>query len=218
MSGWLEEARKHRYIYVPRDATQDTLGPGKDLALALARQRSVPLTVLLVRKADVGNHPELAKQTIVTERSGSIADGGVVLVWRPRDKTMEKLQDLETSTIVLVEWLPGGMEAWAKLKRAYNVVTNEVMDAGLSEDVTEALERVVDAGYKGWHDSIAQGEVRSYLNDLVALGAYDRDLVLAYARQMKEEASVERLAKTLDTFDANNAPRPAPSSPRRLEL
>ena len=218
MSDWLKEARKHRYIYVPRDATQDTLGLGKDLGLALARERRVRPTVLAVRKANVMHDPELTKQTIVTERNGSITDGGIVLVWCPRDKTMEKLQDLETSTIVLIEWLPGGMEAWAKLNRAYNVVTNEVMDAGLSEDVTEALERIVDAGYKGWNDSIAQGEVRSYLNHLVALGAYDRDLVLAYARQTKDESSVERLAKILDTIDASNAPAPASSSPRRLEL
>jgi hypothetical protein len=54
------------------------------------------------------------------------------------------------------------------------------------------------------------------LDDLAGLGAYDRDLVLAYARQTKHESSVERLEKIIDRFDGTASATSAP--PRRLEL
>lgn len=216
MADRLERALKHRNIYVPRGTQKDTLGPGKSLGLALAREHRARLTVLSVQKSGATHHPELAKQTIVTERSGHIADGGVVLVWCPRYKTMEKLHHLEKSILVLVEWIPGEMEAWAKLNQAYNIITDKVMDAGLSEEAVEVLERIVFEGYKGWTDSISERMVSSFLDDLVALGAYDRDLVLAYARRTKHESSIERLEKIIDRFDATTAATSA--SPRRLDL
>ena len=216
MTGRVDETFKHRYVYVPRGTNKDTLQPGKMLGLALAREHRAPLTVLSVQKSGATYHPELAKQIIVTERSGHVADGGVVLAWCPRHKTMEKLHHLEKSVVVLVEWIPGEMEGWAKLNQAYNVMTDEVMDAGLSEEVVEVLERIVFEGYKGWADSISDRMVRSFLDDLAAVGAYDRDLVLAYARQTKHESSIERLKKILDKYDAAMAA--APANLRRLHL
>jgi len=139
MPGLPEELLKHRYIYVPRGTTKDTLEFGKKLGLAVARGHRLPLTVLSVQKSGATYHVELAKQTIVSEHSGYIQDGGVVLAWCPRHKTMEKLQRLKKSVVVLVEWIPSEMEGWAKLNAAYNVVTEEVMDAGFSEEAIEAL-------------------------------------------------------------------------------
>ncbi len=203
MSDRLDEAFKHRYVYLPRGTEKDTLGPGKQLGLALARRHRARLTVLSVQKSGATHHPELAKQTIVTERSGYIEDGGVVLVWCPRHKTLEKLHHLEKSVVVLVEWVPCEMEWWAKLNRAFNIVTGEVMDAGLSKEATEILEGIVYEGYKGWTDDISERMVRSSLEDLATLGEYDRDLVLAYARLTKHEGSVERLGKIIDKFEAS---------------
>lgn len=214
MAGRLEQALKHRYIYVPRGTTRDTLQPGKLLGLAVARARRVPLTVLAPQKNSATFHSELAKLNIVTERSGAVGDHGVVLVWCPRYKTMEKVQRLEDSVVVLVEWIPGEFEAWARLQHAYDFVNGEVMDAGLSEEASEALERIVSEGYKGWTDSISERMVTSYLKDLVDAGAYDREVVLAYARQTKHERSVERLEKILNTFDG----KVSTSSPRRWAL
>lgn len=216
MPGRVEQAVQHRSIYVPRAEGRDTLGPGVRLGLALAREHRARLTVLSPQKSGATHHPELAKQTIVTERTGHIADGGVVLVWCPRHKTMEKLHHLEESVLVLVEWIPGEMEGWAKLQQAYNIVTDEVMDAGLSDEAVAVLERISFEGYKGWTDSISARMVRSYLADLTSLGAYDRDLVLAYARQTKDESSVQRLEKIVDGFEVTTSGTPAP--PRRWEL
>lgn len=216
MADRLNEALKHRYIYVPRGTEEDTLQLGKLLGLAVAREHRARLTVLSVQKSGATFHSELAKQTIVTERSGSVPDGAVVLAWCPRHKTMEKLQHLGRSVVVLVEWIPGEMEAWAKLKKAYNVVTGEVMGAGLGDEAVEVLDRIVFEGYKGWTDNISERLVRSYLDDLSALGAYDRALVLAYARQTKYESSVERLVKILDKYDATNVV--ASAVPRRWDL
>jgi hypothetical protein len=51
---------------------------------------------------------------------------------------MEKVQHLEHSTVVLVEWIPGEFDAWARVVGAYNVVTGQVMNADLSAESSEA--------------------------------------------------------------------------------
>jgi hypothetical protein len=48
----------------------------------------------------------------------------------------------------------------------------------------------------------------SYLEDLRSAGAYDRDLILAYARQTKWETSIERLKRIIDAFEAQTTPSP----------
>lgn len=215
MSDRLHEALKHQYIYVPRIKDKDTLPLGKQLGLAVARQHRTRLTVLSVQKRGATHHPELAKQTIVSERSGYIEDGGVVLAWCPRHKTMEKLHHLEKSVVVLVEWVSGQMAAWAKINDAYNILTGEVMESGLDEETTELLDGIVTEGYNGWTKSIDIKLTKSYLEDLSKAGAYDRDLVLAYARQEKHEASIERLVKILDDFEKT---LPSAARARRLVL
>lgn len=197
----LQEALKHQYVYVPRGKTKDTIGPGKLLGLAVARAHRGRLTVVAPQRHSATHHTELAKLEIVTERSGHVNDGGVVLAWCPTHRAMEKVHHLEKSVVVLVEWIPGEFEAWAKLNEAYNVVTNEVMEAGLSDEVIEVLERIVFEGYNGWTKSTDVTLTKSYLEDLSKAGAYDRNLVLAYARQTKHESSVERLKKILDDFE-----------------
>lgn len=208
MSDLLAEVLKHRYIYVPRGEVKDSLALGKKLGLAVARAHRMPLTVLSAQKSGATHHAELAKSTIVSERSGHVADGGVVLAWCPSFKTMEKLHHLENSTVVLVEWIPGEMESWAKVTGAYNVVTGEVMDAALSAEAQRALGGIVDQGYKGWTDDVSARMVRGYLRDLQAAGAYDRALVLAYARLTKWERAIQRLEKILDRYEAaSDAPQ-----------
>lgn len=216
MSELMDEVLEHRYVYLPRGEVEDTLEIGKTLGLAVAHAHRVPLTVLSAQKNGASHHAELAKLTIVTERSGSVSDGGVVLAWCPRHKTMEKLQHLENSVVMVVEWIPGEMAAWAKVNEAYNVVTREVMDAGLGDEARAALDAIMSEGYKGWTDDISDRVVRGYLQDLQMAGAYDRELVLAYARQCKWEPAIQRLEKILDRFEASDI-RYA-TAPRRPEL
>jgi hypothetical protein len=205
LSDQLVEVLKHRYIYVPRGTEKDTIEPGKRLGLAVARERRARLTVVAPQKNSVTHHPELAKLEIVTERSGYVRDGGVVLAWCPTYKAMEKIQQLERSVVVLIEWIPGEFEAWAKLVGAYNVVTCEIMDAALSGEAQEALEGIVREGYNGWTKSTDERLATIYLRDLAKAGAYDRELVLAYARQTKSEHSIERLKKILNKFEESGA-------------
>lgn len=202
MAGQLDEVLKHRHIYVPRGTEKDTIQPGKRLGLAVAQEHRAHLTVVTPRKDAATHHPEFAKLDIVTERSGYPQDGGVVLAWCPSYKVMEKVQHLDKSVIVFVEWIPGEFDAWAKLHGAYNVVTGEVMDARLSEEALKALESIVYEGYNGWTKSTDVQLTRSFLDDLAKAGAYDRKLVLAYVRRTKSETSVERLKKVLDNFEA----------------
>jgi hypothetical protein len=127
----------------------------------------------------------------------------------------QQLRHLEKSVVVLVEWIPGEMEGWAKLNKAYNVVTGEVMESGPSEEATELLEGIVAEGYNGWTKSSDVRMTKSYLEDLSKAGAYDRELVLAYARQEKRETAIERLKKILDDFERT---LPSGDTPRRLVL
>lgn len=203
MSGLSEEVLKHRYVYVPYGKTKDTIEPGKHLGLAVARGHGVRPTVLAPMKRSATYQPELARLEIVTERSGHVNDGGVVLAWCPTYKAMEKIQHLERSVVVLVEWISGELDGWARIKGAYNVVTGEVMDAGNSPEAVKALEGVVHEGYNGWHSATALRLTRSYLDDLAQAGVYDRELVLAYARKTKSEHSIEKLKEILDMFDTS---------------
>lgn len=203
MAGELEELLKHRYIYVPRGTEKDTIQRGKALGLGVAREHRAHLTVVAPRKDSATHHPELARLDIVTERSGYPQDGGVVLAWCPTFKVMEKVQQLEQSVVVLVEWIPGEFDAWAKLHGAYNVGTGEVMNAGLSPEASKALEGIVDEGYNGWTKSTDEHTTLGFLKDLAASGGYDPELVLAYARQSKSEQSIERLKKILDKFETS---------------
>lgn len=213
MSRALEELLEHRYIYVPRGTEKDTIQRGKALGLAVAREHRAHLTVVAPRRDSATHHPELAKLDIVTERSGYPQDGGVVLAWCPTYKAMEKVQQLEQSVVVLVEWIPGEFDAWARLHGAYNVSTGEVMDACLSLAVSEALEGIVDEGYNGWTKSTDEHMTLGFLEDLAASGAYNRELVLAYARQTKSEQNIERLKKILDKFETLHRPlQAAPDS------
>nr|WP_201749016.1 hypothetical protein [Micromonospora acroterricola] len=202
MSGQLEEVLKHRYIYVPHGTKKDTIQPGKRLGLAVARASRPPDG--RGTPQGLGDPPPRTRQLdIVAERSGHLQDGGVVLAWCPTYKVMEKSQRLERSVVVLVEWIHGEFDAWARLHGAYSVANGEVMDAGLTAEVSEALKGIVYEGYNGWTKSTDELMTLSFLKDLAAAGAYDRELVLAYARQSKSEHSIERLKKILDRFETS---------------
>lgn len=213
MTNELEEVLRHRYIYVPRGTGKNTIQAGKRLGLSVAREHHAALTVVAPRKDSATSHPDLTKLDLVTERSGYPRDGGVVLAWCPTYRVMEKVQHLEKSVIVLVEWIPREFEAWAKLHGAYNVVTGEVMDAGLSTEALGILEGIVREGYNGWSKSIDERITRGLLDDLAKAGAFDRELTLAYARQTESEHSIERLRRILDNFEASIASKSALISP-----
>ena len=143
----------------------------------------------------------MAKLPIVTERSGAVVDGGVVLAWCPTYKVMEKVYRLHKSVMVLVEWPPERFDGWAKLVGAYNALTGEVMESGLSADGLKTLEQIAFAGYKGWHDQIAERQTLSLLADLKAATATTASWCWR-TRECQEQAAMERLEKILNKFEA----------------
>lgn len=202
MNDVTDEVLKHQYIYVPWIEGEDTAEVGKKLGLHVARKHGGQLAVVCAIKSNATHHDELTRLPIVTERSGAVVDGGVVLAWCPTYKVMEKVYRLQNSVIVLVEWPSERFDGWAKLVGAYNALTDKVMQSGLSANGLEALEQIVFAGYKGWHDQIAERQTLSLLAGLKAGDSYDRELVLAYARMRKSEAAMKRLEKILNKFEA----------------
>ncbi|HEX4058048.1 MAG TPA: hypothetical protein VHX87_07010 [Galbitalea sp.] len=197
------EYLSHQYLYVPWVEGLDSVSVGKALGLYVAQQHKARLTIVTVQKSNANFHPEFNKLSVVTERSGSVQDGGVVLAWCPTYKVMEKVHHLTKSIVVLVEWPTTQFEGWAKLVGAYNIVTGAVMESGLSEAGTKALEGIVWEGYNGWHDDIARRLTLKRLQELAAGDGYDRELVLAYARREKSDYAIENLVKILNTFDTS---------------
>jgi len=148
----------------------------------------------------------LGKATIVTERSGSIRDGGIVFAHCPTYKLMHKTARLKKSIIVVVEWPTESHEGWARLVGAYNVVTGAVMSTNLTDEGRKELDGILFEGYKGWHDNIAERITLSHLERLAALGQYDRQVVLAFMRREKHEDSVKSFTKILDQFERARKP------------
>jgi hypothetical protein len=192
---------KHRYLYVPWTEEFDSFALGKALARYVEDHFRARLTVVCPQKSNAEYHSELAKLPIVTERTGTVADGGVVLAFVPTRKVMAKVHRLSKSIVIMVEDPSERFEVWARLVGAYNVLTRKVMSAGLSAAGTKALDGVVWEGYNGWHDSIAEMMTSKHLKDLAELGEYDGAIVLEYAAQRKGEHALKRLERILDSFE-----------------
>jgi len=194
---------KHQYLYVPylENSAVDTVAVGKAIGLWVAAQHRVQPTVVCPQKSNANFSPELAKLTAVTERSGIVKDGGVILAWCPTHKVMDKVRNLEKSVIILVEWPTESFEGWAKLMGAYNVITRTTMKSGLTDMGRKALESIVWEGYNGWNDDIARNLTTKRLQDLVKAGQYDREIVLEYARVKKGNYGIDRLKKIVEKFE-----------------
>lgn len=195
------EYLKHQYLYVPWVEGKDIIAVGKALGLYVAQQYKARLTVVCATKQNASYHSEFAKLPIVTERSGGVVEGGVVLAWCPTRRVMGKVHHLEKSVVILVEWPSENYVAWARLVGAYNVVTREVMTSGLTEAGMKALEGVVWEGYNGWHDDIAATMTTARLKELAESGGYDREMVLEYASQHRGQHALQQLEKILDKFE-----------------
>lgn len=197
------EYLNHQYLYVPwvGDGTIDTVEGGKAIGLYVAQHYKVRPTILTVQKQNANYHREFDKLNIVTERSGFISENGVVIAWCPTRKVMQKLYD-RRNIVVMVEWPSDRFDAWAKLVGAYNVVTGEVMSAGLNEAAMKALEGIVWEGYNGWSKETDRLLTLARLRELDEAGGYDRNIVLQYAAMERSLTSIERLEKILSQFEA----------------
>lgn len=193
----------HQYLYVPWTDGADMLAIGEALGLYVAQHFKVRPTIITATKQSVSTRRSFQKLNIVTERSGFVPENTVVIAWCPTRKVMQKVYDRE-SIVILVEWPGTRFDGWAKLVGAYNVVTRDVMDAGLNEAAKKALEGIVWEGYNGWHDDIAHRLTMGRLRELDDAGSYDRSLVLQYAAMERNGlTSIKRLEKILDRFEAS---------------
>jgi len=204
MASLEDELPMHQFIYVPWVDDKPVYQSTPQLALYLQKKHHARLTVMCNMKS---NAPDgLGKAPVVTERSGSVVDGGVVFAYCPTYKVMSKITHLKKSIIVVVEWPTESYEGWARLVGAYNVVTGAVMSTNLTDEGRKELDGILFEGYKGWHDNIAVRLTISHLEKLAALGQYDRGVVLAHVRREKSEDSVKSFIKILDQFESAQKP------------
>ncbi|MFZ4895045.1 hypothetical protein ACL9RL_11380 [Plantibacter sp. Mn2098] len=134
---------KHQYLHMPWVESKGIVVAGKALGLYVVRQRKTGLTIACATKQSTSSHPEFVKLPNVTECSGGVVDGGVVIAWCPSREVMENVHHLKKSVVILFEWPSENHAAWAKLIGAYNVVTQQVMNPGLTDAGLKALEGVV---------------------------------------------------------------------------
>lgn len=199
MSSLEDEVLRHQFIYIPWVSDKPVYQHSPQLALYLQQKHRARLTVVCNTKSNIPD--VLKKASAVTERSGSVVDGGVVFAYCPTYKVMRKATRLQKSVIIVVEWPTESYEGWARLVGAYNVVTGAVMSTSLTDAGRRELDGILFEGYKGWHDNIAERITISHLRKLAAIGQYDRNVVLAYVRREKSEDSVKNFIKILDQFD-----------------
>lgn len=124
-----------------------------------------------------------------------------MIAWCPTRKVMQKVYDRK-SIVILVEWPSDRFEAWAKLVGAYNVLTREVMDAGLTDAAKKALEGIVWEGYNGWSKETDRILTLARLRELDDAGGYYRNIVLQYAAMERSLTSIDRLEKILNQYEA----------------
>lgn len=198
------EYMKHQYLYVPWTDGIDTVAAGKALGMYVADQYRAHPTILCAQKSNALHHREFNKLNVVTERSGYVGENGVVIAWCPTRKVMQKLYDRK-NIVVMVEWPSDRFDAWAKLVGAYNVVTGEVMETGLSEPAVKALEGIVWEGYNGWSKETDRILTLARLRDLDETGGYDRNIVLQYAAMERSLTSIQQLEKILNQFEVGRA-------------
>lgn len=199
MTSLKDEVLKHQYIYVPWVADKPVYQHSPQLALYLQKKHQARLTVVCPQKSNIPD--VLKKAPSVTERSGSVVDGGVVFAYCPTYKVMSKVTRLEKSVVIVVEWPTESYGGWARLVGASNEVTGAVMSTNLTDAGRKELDGILFEGYKGWHDNIAEQITISHLRNLTVLGQYERDVVLALVRREKSEDSVKRFTRILDQFD-----------------
>ncbi|GHG43815.1 hypothetical protein GCM10012320_08130 [Sinomonas cellulolyticus] len=84
MKDIVKELAKHQYICVPWVQAKPIFEVGAPLALALREHHGTELTAVCPLKKDAPDI--LAKFPIVTHRSGSVADGGIILAYCPTHK------------------------------------------------------------------------------------------------------------------------------------
>lgn len=199
-----EELLRHKYIFVPWGG-RSTVEDGKRVGLYVHSRLGGGLTVVCPYRKGVANHDELAKLPVVTQRSGQVPDGGVVLAFRPSHKVMEKVYGLDDSVVVLVEGPTWRFNGWARLVGAYNPVTGQLMESGLSAEGVQILDDIAE-GYNGWDDSTSEQLTLGRLADLAAADGYDRELVLASARMnYTSVGAMMRLERILTRFEAGQA-------------
>lgn len=191
----------HRILYVPWTSGVDTFTAGEALAKHVSARLGQRPVVVAPTRAAVSAHKYLAAQKIVTERSGYVPSGSVVVAWCPTRKVMQKVVTQEATVVVLVEPAPTSFDAWAKLVGAYNVVTGVVMDAALTDASRKALHDIVDEGYNGWHDEIADTMTLDHLHKLDEEGAYDRAVIVQFAEMEGGFYSIGKLEKLLDRYE-----------------
>lgn len=192
----------HQYIYIPWSKNGSHSAASIAATKLIAAKHRLPITVVAGTLQSVPD--EFSRAAKVTERSGSVKAGGVVLAYYPTNKLMSKIDQLSNSIVILAEWHQDNHSGWAKSVGAYNLVTDEMMTEGLSAAGNEAIDALLSAGYKGWHDAIAVRQARDALDELLQSGGYDRHVVLFRARKSRGESGISKLYSILDQFETKN--------------
>jgi hypothetical protein len=122
----------------------------------------------------------------------AIAHDDVVAVIRPSYDLLIQVRMPENGFVVVAEDPSDPLGGWAGFIGARNMVTGEVLTGDVDEAVQEALDELIDSGYKGWTDERSKVHARNAGETLRALGL-SRTQILGYVLSRPMTRQYDRL-------------------------
>lgn len=207
MSEIHEALKAHRYVYVPYSTNEVDKECAYAAAQFIAQHHGEKLAIVTSQRSDVDDVDYIdTSGGVTTNKYGSAPSNQVTLAWLPNRRTMSKhIYSRNQKALVLVEEIDTPLNAWARVVGAFNLDTEEVMSHGFSSEAHKALSALVFSGNRGWKDECTRRQALRHLQELDALGEYDRALVAEWMRALGRynEDHSKRFGEVLDSFETS---------------
>jgi len=178
-----------RVLYVPWSVESVTTAAG--LALELCDKTHARGLVVVDQMTVIPDelrawpHRTLRTRTVIT------ADD-VLAIIRPSYDLFAQVRVPENGFAVVAEDPSDPLSGWAEFTGARNMVTDEILTADVDDPTQDALDELVDSGYKGWTDERSIARARNAAGELRALGL-SKTQVLGYLLSGPTSGRYDRL-------------------------
>lgn len=156
-----------RVLYVPWSAESVTIAA--ELALELRDETQTRGLVVVDQMTVIPDELRAwPHRTLKTWKA--IAADDVVAVIRPSYDLLIQIRLPNKGLAVVSEDPNDPLGGWARFAGARNMVTGEVLTADVDDLAQDALDELVNSGYKGWTDERSKTRARNAAEGLRALG------------------------------------------------
>ena len=200
-----------RAAYIPFRA-ESGFDPAVELAIAYLNHVGDAGSIVVVPLTNTIRYSHLLeryakRRTVLTPRNSSrsrVGYGHPALVYAPGLKELELAsQYTRDCPIVVVEDPSFSCARWADEIGAVNLIEKRIHSTHRSSEHQQILEAIDWAGNNGWFDAPGKRDLLRALDDLVALGKFDKEEILAYQivrGRHGHSDSLIHLSKEIDKF------------------